>query len=302
MALVFLSHSSCDKELARRLAIDLRMSRIRVWFDEWEIHVGHSISQRIGKGLDEADFVVVLLTKQSIASGWVQKEWMSRIGDEAISQGIFVLPVLAEDCVIPRLLQDKRYADFRSDYELGLRDLISSIQLHAANELTISGGATIESGRIVYEDVIPDIPMMRGLINTIESGFFERHKYGLKAHVQFISSHQALQDFADTWSANRVTLESTDYSISCDPGKPSEFVATRSIKLPAGSLLPDISTGKQLRLPLSIDMDVATRVVGRFTNGTVVGKFYQTTLLRSAIPLPIPDINVSGSFKAIVSV
>jgi hypothetical protein len=76
---VFLSHSSADKMLARRLAADLRDAGVKVWFDEWEIETGDSISQRIQDGLRESDFVAVLLTRQSVEHGWVEKEWQSRI-------------------------------------------------------------------------------------------------------------------------------------------------------------------------------------------------------------------------------
>src|SRR6266404_5693420 len=167
---VFLSHSSIDKELARRIAVDLSMSGIGVWFDEWQIKVGQSITQSIEKGLDDADFVVVLLTNHSVNSGWVQKEWRSKIGDEATSHGIYILPILAEKCEIPRLLKDKRYADVRVNYNQGLRDLISAIREHAAATRPVTAGARIESGRVVYERMVPDLPHFRGLINTIEGG------------------------------------------------------------------------------------------------------------------------------------
>ena len=65
MVKVFLSHSSKDKSIARKIAEDLRDKGIGVWFDEWNIFVGHSITQKISQGLEESDFVAVLLTKNS---------------------------------------------------------------------------------------------------------------------------------------------------------------------------------------------------------------------------------------------
>lgn len=50
----FLSHSSKDKTLAHRLATDIKISGIDVWFDEWEIEIGQSISQKVQLGLKEA--------------------------------------------------------------------------------------------------------------------------------------------------------------------------------------------------------------------------------------------------------
>jgi hypothetical protein len=299
MTIAFLSHSSLDKSLARRIAVDLSMSGVQVWFDEWEIEVGHSISQRVEKGLDDADFVIVLLTSHSVSSGWVQKEWRSRIGDEASSQGIYVLPVLAEDCDVPRLLKDKKYADLRDNYDHGLRDLISAIRAHAAQDRPVSAGARIESGRIVYERAVPDIPILRGLINTIESGCFERYDAGLRVHVQIVSSHQAMQDLGDEMGLNRLTLESSEYSISSDRSSPTEFSSTRSIHIPAGKVIPDITTGNRVRLPFPLIGTVETHVFGVVEDGVIVGRFSQSTLFSSGIP--IPRIEVTGSFRAVVA-
>ena len=77
MSSVFLSYSSNDKPLAERLALDLSNRGIKVWLDEWEIVVGDSISQKIQEGLRQCQFVAIILTRNSIASGWVEKEWGS---------------------------------------------------------------------------------------------------------------------------------------------------------------------------------------------------------------------------------
>jgi TIR domain-containing protein len=85
MPSIFLSHSTKDKSLARQIANDLLSADISVWLGEWEILVGDSITQRIQQGLEEVDYVAVLLTKHSVESGWVEKEWQTKIGVEAES-------------------------------------------------------------------------------------------------------------------------------------------------------------------------------------------------------------------------
>lgn len=123
MARVFLSHSSKDKEFARRLAEDLRKLEHQPWLDEWEIRVGHSIPGRIEKGLAETDFLAIILSKSAVESAWVEKEWRTKYWDEVESRETRVLPLLLEDCRIPDLLKEKRYADFRVDYEIALVSL-----------------------------------------------------------------------------------------------------------------------------------------------------------------------------------
>jgi hypothetical protein len=124
---VFLSHSSADKMLARRLAAGLRDAGVKVWFDEWSIETGDSISQAIQDGLRESDFVAVLLTRQSVEHGWVEKEWQSRIALEAKTGRKLILPLKADDCELPPLLADRAFADFTIEYAAGLKQLLRAL-------------------------------------------------------------------------------------------------------------------------------------------------------------------------------
>jgi len=89
-----------DKDLARRLARDLQSANVHVWLDQWEIGVGEEFVQRIEKGLDEVDFVVVLLTRASVNSEWVDREWRHKVQHEAETKRIAVVPVRGEPCEI----------------------------------------------------------------------------------------------------------------------------------------------------------------------------------------------------------
>ncbi len=135
MSRVFLSHSSRDKTLVARLAEDLTAEGIGVWLDAWEILAGDSIAQAIQKGLEASDLVVLVLSRASVQSGWVDKEWQARIGREAASRAVHIIPVLAERCEIPALLADKRTADLSEDYDAGLGELLAAIRKHAGDDV-----------------------------------------------------------------------------------------------------------------------------------------------------------------------
>ena len=276
------------------------MSNISVWFDEWEIHVGHSITQKISRGLDDVDFVVVLLSKNSVESGWVQKEWATKIGEEAISQSVFVLPVLLENCSIPNLLRDKKYADLRENYEDGLRKLLDAIRFHAASEKPVTAGGIIQSGRIVYDHSVPDMPIFRGMINSIERGFFERSDNGLKAHIQIVSSHKSIQDLGDRIGSNRLELYCSDFCVSDDPNKPSLFECVQEFNLPRGENLTDITTGHSNVLPFNLSGIGETLVEAYTESGMIKGQFIQR--IRYNAQVPIPSMQVFGTFMAVVVV
>ncbi len=125
---VFLSHSSVDKSLARRLARDLQAANIDVWLDQWEIQVGEEFVQSIEKGVDDATYVIVLLTPASVASNWVDREWRQKFQAEAKTKRIRIVPVRGKPCEIPDFLAQRSYADISGgSYPLGFKYLLEII-------------------------------------------------------------------------------------------------------------------------------------------------------------------------------
>lgn len=124
---IFISHSSKDKTTARWIGTDLKAAGHTPWFDEWDIHVGESIPEKISEGLSSADFVIVVLSEHAIQSKWVEREWQAKYWSEVEKGRIHVLPALLRDCELPELLKMKKYADFRHDYSNGIEDLLVAI-------------------------------------------------------------------------------------------------------------------------------------------------------------------------------
>jgi formylglycine-generating enzyme required for sulfatase activity len=126
-ASIFLSHSSANADDVRRLAEDLKRAGVSIWLDEWEIFTGDRITQKISEGLSGTRYLAVWLTRDAISSGWVEREWQTRYGDEISNRSTIILPLLGEQCELPTLLRDRRYADFRTDYTSGLRELLKVV-------------------------------------------------------------------------------------------------------------------------------------------------------------------------------
>lgn len=92
---VFLSHSKKDKKFIEKLANDLHIAQIKVWYDEWEISPGESIRKKIFEdGMPKCNLFFVYITKNSIDSPWVRREIDSALIMEAeedkISIALFV--------------------------------------------------------------------------------------------------------------------------------------------------------------------------------------------------------------------
>jgi hypothetical protein len=112
MASIFLSYSSKDKFFARELAERLKANGVKVWLDEVELRVGDSLTKRIGEGIQESDFLGVILSRNSINAEWVEKEVQVGLQRELREKRVVVLPLLLEHVELPPFLRDKVYADF----------------------------------------------------------------------------------------------------------------------------------------------------------------------------------------------
>jgi tetratricopeptide (TPR) repeat protein len=120
---VFLSHSSKDNSFVRELANELgRDGQIKVWLDEREIAPGQNIVTRIKEGLD-ADFVLLILSPDSVDSSWVEQEWTDAFWEQTNNRKTKLLGVLYRDCTIPRLLRNKKYFDLRTNHPEGFREI-----------------------------------------------------------------------------------------------------------------------------------------------------------------------------------
>lgn len=124
MSTLFISYSSEDRDFAERLATDLENQGIGIWLDKWEIKVGDSIIEKIEKGIKDNDFLGIVLSPSSVKSKWARKELSAALMKELKSKSVVILPILLRNCDIPPLISDKRYADFRKDYQTGLRELL----------------------------------------------------------------------------------------------------------------------------------------------------------------------------------
>jgi hypothetical protein len=124
---LFICHSSKDKKFAEWLAEKLKSFGIRIWLDKWEIKIGDSIVDKINQGISMSDYLVIILSRNSVESAWVNEELNSGIIRNIESQGAFVLPTVVEDCQIPTLLSHRRFADFRYDKAQGFKELLQAI-------------------------------------------------------------------------------------------------------------------------------------------------------------------------------
>lgn len=124
---IFISYSHADKSFVDRLASSLVDHDAHVWVDTWELNVGDSILTRVQEAIRDSSALLIVLSKASVASEWCKKELNAGLMRELDERRVIILPVLVDDCEMPIFLREKMYADFREDFENGLKALVEAV-------------------------------------------------------------------------------------------------------------------------------------------------------------------------------
>ena len=186
---VFISHNYKDKPMARKIANELDKYGIKVWIDESEIRLGDSLIEKIKDGLDHMDFLIALISENSVQSEWVKKELDIAMNKEIDGKKVITIPILVGKCELPEFLKGKLYADMSTSrkYNENISVLIRRFNINEIvddkNEFTeykLSATQVIEK--------IESIKNENETIDFIESfGYFDRTLFYRDTFIQAIN-------------------------------------------------------------------------------------------------------------------
>ncbi len=136
---LFISYSSKDDILARRLHADLQMKGVRCWFAPEDMKIGDKIRARINEAFHLQDKLLLLLSEHAMASIWVEDEVEAALEKEQRQQREMLFPVRLDESVMQtsqawaaKLRRTRHIGDFthwadpqayQSAFERLLRDL-----------------------------------------------------------------------------------------------------------------------------------------------------------------------------------
>lgn len=93
----FISHASEDKEeFVKPLAETLESMGVRVWYDEFSLKVGDSLTKSIDQGLINSKFGVIVLSKAFMKKQWTNYEFKSLVSREMHHGEKVILPIWHE--------------------------------------------------------------------------------------------------------------------------------------------------------------------------------------------------------------
>jgi hypothetical protein len=141
VARIFLSHAGPDKPAVRRIATALRAAGHYTWLDEDDILVGESIPAAVERGLRDADFVVLCMSKVASERGWVEAERDATLMQQFRERKERILPVRLDEVTPPGLVRPLAHVDLFPDeqaFNRGITRLTHSIAAYTARHATSS--------------------------------------------------------------------------------------------------------------------------------------------------------------------
>lgn len=137
----FISYSSKDEDLAKRLYADLQSNHVRCWFAPHDLRIGDEIRPRIDESIRIHDKLLLVLSESSLTSTWVKKEVETAFEKEAQQNKLVLFPIRLDDAVmhtpqawatdirrmrhIGDFRQWKEHDEYQKAFTRLLRDLLS---------------------------------------------------------------------------------------------------------------------------------------------------------------------------------
>jgi hypothetical protein len=129
VASAFISYAHEDQEFVLALVEHLQTQGLDIRYDQVALHVGDSVIRAISQEIAEGDFLVAVVSPDSVASEWCQTELALAKTQGINERRVKVLPVRFRGAEMPPMLQDTYWGDAdQDDVETLARRLAAAIQ------------------------------------------------------------------------------------------------------------------------------------------------------------------------------
>ena len=137
----FISYSSKDKAFAQRLHADLQDKGVRCWFAPEDMKIGDKLRVRIDEVIRIHDKLLLVLSRNSVASAWVEKEVETAFDKEIERKEPVLFPIRLDNAVLDSktgwaadIRRSRHIGDFcnwenYNDYQKGLERLLRDLQI-----------------------------------------------------------------------------------------------------------------------------------------------------------------------------
>ena len=121
---IFMSYSRREVGFVDQLTNRLEEEGFKVWLDYRTLVPGTPWKVQIEKGLDESEIILLVVSKESMASKYVELEWR-RVIQEVDKR---IILVIFEAVDLPDELEKYEWVDFRGKFEAGIEELVGQLE------------------------------------------------------------------------------------------------------------------------------------------------------------------------------
>jgi uncharacterized protein YjbI with pentapeptide repeats len=142
----FISYSAKDQDFASRVHADLQGAGVRCWFAPSDLPIGSRMFDEIDAAIRLSDKILLVLSKNSIKSSWVEDEVSIALAKERARRQTVLFPIRLDDAVMETkkpwavMLRDQRnIGDFRhwheaTKYQRAISRLVRDLAISASVE------------------------------------------------------------------------------------------------------------------------------------------------------------------------
>lgn len=121
---IFMSYSRREVGFVDQLTNQLEEKGFRVWLDYRSLIPGSPWKTQIEKGLDESEVILLVVSKESMASKYVELEWRQVIQEEDKR----IVLAIFEAVDLPDVLEQYEWVDFRGNFKAGIDELVGQLE------------------------------------------------------------------------------------------------------------------------------------------------------------------------------
>lgn len=159
---VFLSHASDDAPTAFRLAKALAAMHVGSWRFETHIDQRGDIAECVRSAIAEADALVALVTRTSIASLWVLTELHTSLEQ----QKTVALVVDAEDTLLLKLLESIRFPHPDENFDLSVNYKHNLVELLQQDYARRQSQSRADRYKTQVRDFMATLPLYLGIVSS----------------------------------------------------------------------------------------------------------------------------------------
>ena len=126
---IFISYSRREVGFVDDLVRRLEAEKYVVWLDYRSLVAGSPWQDQIYKGITDAEVILLVISKESLASRNVEVEWQRVLGEKKR-----IILLIFEAVELPPVLEKYEWVDFRGNYKAGLDELFSQLKTPVQEE------------------------------------------------------------------------------------------------------------------------------------------------------------------------